>query len=359
MQRQGGNDEQLHSTDVGPGAIVLAAYRPPAELFAVQLASIQNQTVTDFVCLVTADGDAARVAEMVRDAVGDDERFRVLGYDERLGFYANFERGLAAVPETARWVALSDQDDRWYPDKLERLLPALAGCSLVSGQSRVVAQPGERVVSASTGRKGIEPRYFVFENQFTGGSTVLRREVLDLALPFPRFASASQFHDHWLAVCAAAQSGAEVLDAVVQDYIQHGDNVIGEGEKSFSPLRSVRNTLRLTQKSDQGHGIRAIAATVYGVGVGWREAMAGELARRLPGSPVASELAGLFGPSRRTPATLRALMKGIATRRITLRAALEYTAGLALSGVGLVDRNAGATVPLSPGVHPDGSGRQP
>ncbi|MDQ4490980.1 glycosyltransferase [Sinomonas sp. ASV486] len=339
MQRQDGGGRAEGAESLGHGAIVLAAYRPPADLFRVQLASIQNQTIRDFDCLITADGGAADVEALVRDAVGDDARFRVIGYDNRLGFYANFERGLAAVPPTARWVALSDQDDRWYPAKLERLLPTLADRSLVSGQSRVVAQPGERVVSQSTRRKSLEPRYFVLENQFTGGSTVLRRDVLDLALPFPQSDSASQFHDHWLAVCAAAQAGAEVLDVVVQDYIQHGANVIGEGEKSFSPIRSLRNALRLTYKAERGGGPRAIAATVYDVGVGWREVMAAELARRVPESAVSAELSVLFGPSRHVMMALRTLLIGVVGRKITPRATLEYAAGLALAGAKLVDRH--------------------
>ena len=62
---------------------------------------------------------------LVAEIVGDDPRFEVIGWDDNLGFYLNFERLLLAVPDDAAWVALSDQDDRWYPDKLERLVPLL------------------------------------------------------------------------------------------------------------------------------------------------------------------------------------------------------------------------------------------
>ncbi len=124
-----------------PGVVVLAAYRPQPELFRIQLESIRAQTRTDWRCLVGADGGQEEIRRLVAEAVGDDPRFEVVGWDENLGFYLNFERLLATVPEDAGWVALSDQDDRWYPDKLERILPLLEHDSLAVGQARVITWP--------------------------------------------------------------------------------------------------------------------------------------------------------------------------------------------------------------------------
>src|SRR5690349_23968639 len=121
------------------GAVALAAYKPDQPMFARQLLSIQAQTHTDFVCLISVDGDYQQVADMVRQICGGDERFQVLGYSSRLGFHHNFERALKAVPKDARWVALSDQDDYWCPGKLAALLPRLDGAALVTGQARVVS----------------------------------------------------------------------------------------------------------------------------------------------------------------------------------------------------------------------------
>ena len=130
----------------GHGVVVLAAYRPDPELFAIQLRSIRDQTRRDFRCLIGADGGQEDVRALVAEIVGDDPRFEVIGWDDNLGFYLNFERLLLAVPDDASWVALSDQDDRWYPDKLERLVPLLDESTLATGQARVVAWPGRRGV---------------------------------------------------------------------------------------------------------------------------------------------------------------------------------------------------------------------
>lgn len=318
---------------LGPGAIVLAAYRPPSDLFSVQLRSIQAQSVTDFVCIISADGEAGEVAQLVSDAVDGDPRFKVIGFDDRLGFYGNFERALKAVPLHVRWIALSDQDDRWYPEKLERLVPHLERYSLVSGQSRVVALPGERVVSENTGRQNIDPEFYVIENQFTGGSTVFRRDVLERAIPFPRLATASEFHDHWLAVCAASLDGSRVVDIVVQDYVQHGGNVIGEGEEGLSLRRSLSNMRRLSQKFEGSQTVGSWIRTVYNVGVGWREVMTQTLEARAPESAVAQRLAGLYGPGRSVIGAMATVGRGVVSGAISVRAGLEYSAGLVLGAV--------------------------
>ena len=312
-----------------PGAVVLAAFRPDPELFRVQLESIRDQTRADFTCLIGADGDRAAVERLVDDVVGDDERFRVIGWDDNLGFYLNFERLLLAVPDDVAWVALSDQDDRWHPNKLERLVPLLEGSALATGQARVVQVPGERVVLATTGRRVVGPRDLLVQNQVTGAQTVLRRDLLDVALPFPRLPTVTQLHDHWLGMCAAATDGYAVLDEVVQDYVQHGANVVGEVDDRHprTPWGAARLVSGLADTYEGGHGPRQLVVAAHTAGLGWRRAMAGELARRLPSSPTALDLRAWLG----TPGLVgsgRAVVDALRSREVTTGTALTLVAGL-------------------------------
>jgi glycosyltransferase involved in cell wall biosynthesis len=274
------------------GAIALAAYQPDEPMFARQLRSIQAQTHKNFVCLISVDGDYQRVAAMVQRACGDDERFRVLGFEDRLGFHHNFERALKAVPEDARWVALSDQDDYWYPEKLESLLPGLAGAALVTGQARVVppdvsATDQDPTKGRLTDRKSVGAADLIANNQVTGSLCVFRREVLDLALPFPSLATPSQYHDHWIGLCALASGGITIKDVVLQDYIQHSHNVVGESRQSLPT--SVRNTLRFVKRYEGSTSPRSICRIIYKTGLGWRTLMAKTLLDRMgpdtPGRP--------------------------------------------------------------------------
>jgi hypothetical protein len=271
----------------GRGAVVLAAYRPDPELFAVQLRSIRDQTRGDFRCLVGADGGQGAVRALVDEIVGDDPRFEVVGWDDNLGFYLNFERLLAAVPDDVAWVALSDQDDRWYPDKLERLVPLLDHATLATGQARVVSWPDGRVVLDRTRRRVVPAEDLVFENQVTGSLSVFRRELLDTALPFPRLHTVTQLHDHWLALCAVAVGSYAVCDDLVQDYVQHGGNVVGEvaAHEGWTPLGIVRRVRDLADTYEGGHGPIASARACQALGFGWRRLVLDTLSDRVPELP--------------------------------------------------------------------------
>ena len=274
------------SVSAGPGIVVLAAYRPDPQLFGVQLQSIRDQTRDDFRCLVGADGDAEEVRCLVDKIVDDDPRFEVVGWDDNMGFYLNFERLLLAVPEDVAWVALSDQDDRWYPDKLDRLVPLLDSAVLATGQARVVTWPQEQVLVAQTSRRVVSTPDLLLMNQVTGSLAVLRRDLLDVALPFPRLDTVTQLHDHWLALCASVMGGYSVLDATVQDYVQHGGNIVGEGTKGFAAARAqVRGWVDEAQRTRGSRGPLALAETGRTLSFGWRAMMRRTVDQRLGGSP--------------------------------------------------------------------------
>lgn len=312
----------------GPyGVVAMAAYKPDLTLFRTQLESIQNQSHGNFHCLISVDGDPEPVRRFVETTLGD-PRFVVLGFDNRLGFYGNFERVLANVPEDAQWVALSDQDDYWYPQKLEVLLPHLQAHELVSGQARVVDSGSGRVVAASTARRNVPFTDLVIQNQVTGGQTVFRRSLLDLALPFPRLNTVTEVHDHWLAACAGASGSVLVVDDIVQDYVQHGANVLGEASGGFDLIRSFRRVTSLTEKFEGGRTPAKIATACRKLSYGWRAAMVDTLAERLEarGKDFSEALASFSSDHRWLP-TLAALAKGVQRGNVAPACLAEFLSG--------------------------------
>ncbi len=296
----------------GTGAIALAAYEPDSALFTRQLVSLQNQSVSDFVCVVSADGGVDRVRELVAAATSGDQRFRVVGHQDRVGFYRNFERALREIPEEASWVALSDQDDQWHPGKLERLVPLLTEYTIASGQARVVEFPSGRVVQPTTHRRNVDPLALTAINQFSGAMSVFRRDVLDLALPFPAMPSRVEVHDHWLAVCAAMLGPTVVVDDVVQDYVQHAGNVLGEVADTsgrIRPASAARTLLAAGARYEGSRSPAALARALYDMGYGWRAQMTRTLSDRMAPSLPLSELQRVFGTGARGRFALRYLMR--------------------------------------------------
>jgi GT2 family glycosyltransferase len=92
-----------------------------SDLLPEALASLQSQTRTDWRAVVVDDGDTAAVAAAVAPFLAD-ERIRLLATDN-VGLAGARNRAIAAADTP--FVALLDGDDRYRPDYLERMLPAL------------------------------------------------------------------------------------------------------------------------------------------------------------------------------------------------------------------------------------------
>ena len=129
-------------------------------------------------------------------------------------------------------MALSDQDDRWYPDKLEILLGAIreSGARLAYGDGRAVELDGT-VIRASMWGDGERPNQWsdlatmLIANTVTGAASLMRREVAEAALPFPQLPG-KPYHDHWLALVALAGGDLAYVDQPLYDWVRHETSVV-------------------------------------------------------------------------------------------------------------------------------------
>jgi glycosyltransferase involved in cell wall biosynthesis len=224
-------------------AICMASYEPPPALLHRQLESVREQSHRNWICLISDDGSSdAAFGHLLRE-IGDDPRFVVSHSERRRGFYRNFERALSMAPPSADFVTLCDQDDRWLPEKLARLIDAIGGAQLAYSDTRVV-RPGGEEVSPSywTERRNNYTNFasLLLANSVTGAASLYRRDLLDDALPFPPRLTPKAFHDHWLAVVALARGEIAYVDDPLYEYVQHGGAVIGHtrANKRPRPLRT-------------------------------------------------------------------------------------------------------------------------
>ena len=326
---------------------MLAAYEPDPELLAIQLRSIRDQTRRDFRCFIGADGDQGGVRALVCGIVGDDPRFEVIGWDDNVGFYLNFERLLMAVPEDVSWVALSDQDDRWYPDKLEHLVPLLDQATLATGQACAFNVGHREKAHEFTRRRSVSAKDLLIQNQVTGAMSVFRRELLDVALPFPRHHGITQLHDHWLAMCAVTSAGYLVLDEVVQDYVQHGRNVVGEGGSWAAQSRQSINRLRRSARErSQPTGI---VTALRGATIGWRMIVLDTLVARDQDLGRVGVPNLWLDPQRRRLSAGAMALRGLRSHDVQGRVAVPIAAGAFVEAVS-PPLHAPAVCPARPGL---------
>ncbi len=220
-------------TDPGLIAVCMATFEPNPTLFDRQIQSLRAQTHEQWVCVISDDCSQPQSFERILETVGDDNRFTVSRSEQRLGFYRNFERALEMAPTQAQLVALCDQDDLWRPEKLTVLRDALGGAALAYCDQRLVSADG--VVLRDTLWRGRRNNYdnlasMVVANTITGAAMLLRREVVELALPFPD-TPGFQFHDHWLASVGLAAGQVAYVERPLYDYVQHAGAVFGESDR--------------------------------------------------------------------------------------------------------------------------------
>jgi glycosyltransferase involved in cell wall biosynthesis len=221
-------------------AICMATYNPPRDLFERQIQSIRQQTHGNWICLISDDAsDPEHVAGM-REVLDGDPRFELTAWDERRGFYGNFERALGLTPPAARFVTLADQDDRWYPERLEVLLSRVEpGVTLVYSDMRIVGRDGQVVSDTYWRYRRNNHTNFaslLIANTVTGAASLFPRDLLDYALPFPP-AQGNAYHDHWLAIVALALGRLAYVDRPLYDYVQHVDAALGHTAANATGVR--------------------------------------------------------------------------------------------------------------------------
>jgi glycosyltransferase involved in cell wall biosynthesis len=202
-----------------------------------QLESIARQSRRPDQVVVSDGGSTDGTVELVRSffAAHPDLGGVIIADGARLGVTANFQRALSAT--TGQLIALCDQDDEWMPNRLERGMEAFRDPAvlLTHSDARLVDVDGNALGSSLFAALGVgaEQRaqlggsraceLLIRRNLVTGATTMVRRELVERAVPFP----GGWIHDEWLAILAAATGRLVPIDESLIDYRQHGANQIG------------------------------------------------------------------------------------------------------------------------------------
>ena len=242
-------------------AICMATFRPPVGLFYAQVASLQAQTHTNWVCIITDDNTANEHWDRVRLAVKGDPRFLLFQSRTRLNFYDNFQNALRRAPADADFIALCDQDDVWRPDKIETLLAAFEhNQQLVFSDARVVDEGG-RVLSetfwSSRQNNYTDLPTLMVANTITGAASLFRASLLADILPFPKQVGPA-FHDHWIGLVALLKGDIGYVDRTLYDYVQHATGVIGHNY--YKGTGTLAATAMLARAFRRPHEVPIVAA---------------------------------------------------------------------------------------------------
>ena len=195
-----------------------------------QLDSILKQLSHNDEVIISDDGSTDRTIEIIKSY--KDKRIKLF-HSTKKNFVFNFENALNGA--TGDIIFLSDQDDIWFNDKVEKSLVHLQKYGLVF--SNALMFQGTDTVNNSLFFKNSKNKTGVLSNiykvNYLGATLAFKSSIMEKALPFP---SNLAMHDVWIGLIAEITSSTYYIDEPLIFYRRHENTASRTGDKSTNSL---------------------------------------------------------------------------------------------------------------------------
>jgi glycosyltransferase involved in cell wall biosynthesis len=253
-------------------AVLLSTYNGE-KFLGEQLNSLLAQSHKNFILVVRDDGSRDRTVSILESYADDHpERIHLLSRDGvNMGASAGFaflvdyvlkNKELLGLKST--YMMFCDQDDTWFPEKIEKLLAAMLATEadndstlpiVVHSDLLVVSEQNTAIAKSLISYQGLEIERnsfpnLVISNLVTGCTALINEPLAEKALPIPEKAI---MHDWWLALVAAAFGKLVYLDIPLVHYRQHGNNAIGAKEFTKVSVASMPLWSRILARKPSEH----------------------------------------------------------------------------------------------------------
>lgn len=251
-------------------AILLSTYNGE-KFLEEQLDSLLAQTHRNFILVVRDDGSKDNTLSILDSyAKENSDRIHLLpGDGNNLGASAGFAflvdyvlKNKEVLELESAYMMFCDQDDTWFPEKIEKLLAAMLTCEaqsaapvLVHSDLEVVSEQNTVIAKSLINYQGLEIERNSFPNLLisnlvTGCTALINESLAEKALPIPDKAI---MHDWWLALAATAFGKLVYLNIPLVHYRQHGNNTIGAKEYTKVSVVSISLWRRLLVRKPNAH----------------------------------------------------------------------------------------------------------
>ncbi len=227
--------------------ILLATFNGAAHI-AEQLESFRDQTHENWSLLASDDGSTDDTCAIIREfAQAHSGRRVTLLRGPGKGSAANFLSLLRAAG-SAPYIAFSDQDDVWFPDKLARAVAALKerdGPGVYGGRTTISDRHLRPLHNSLLFRRAPSFGNALVQNIAGGNTMVINRAALDFLQPASHHADTIISHDWWCYQMVTGSGGSMIYDAnPCLFYRQHGSNQIGANDSPIAALSRIRRLLQ-------------------------------------------------------------------------------------------------------------------
>jgi GT2 family glycosyltransferase len=258
--------------------VVIAAYQAERWL-PMTLRSLQQQTLTDWVCIIVDDGSTDTTGDIADTAARTDPRITVI-HQSNHGVTSSRNAGIAALPDVEH-VAFLDSDDLYLPTTLHTLVTALAarpdavgayGLAEYIDATGARIDPGKHPAVQRTRRRYDGGRWrghltdvaptddltlaeLVVANPFWPPATgLVRHSALRATGPFDQTYQVQEDWQLWLRL--ATHGPLLALDTPTAEYRRHDTNLTGDD------MTNVVTQARIRHEAGRGPGA-AVAAGAW------------------------------------------------------------------------------------------------
>lgn len=207
-----------------------------------QLNSILPQLSADDEIIISDDGstdDTKKIIESYKDL-----RIKFSINTNGKGPIKNFENAIQKA--TGEFIFLTDQDDIWHNNKVEKILSTFTSddaLTMVFSNADIIDEDGaSKNYNFFKDNKANDNSIIksFFKNQFLGCTIVFKSELKSKIIPFP---SKIPMHDWWIGILNLHYGKVQFLNKNLISYRRHNNNVTSESSSSLFTIISWRITL--------------------------------------------------------------------------------------------------------------------
>ena len=203
-----------------------------------QMETILAQLGPDDEVVVSDDSSSDATLDIINDF--HDNRVRLFPGNTFFSPIFNFENALRQA--TGDVIALADQDDVWLDNKVAVIRGRFASpphpVYLIALDGWIAAGEEDAITGTIFGQLKAGPGLWrnLLANRYQGCCLAFTRELLDVALPFPRLIP---MHDMWLGMVAELWGRSEFVAEKTIIYRKHGASLT-DLRIRFAPLTQLR-----------------------------------------------------------------------------------------------------------------------
>jgi glycosyltransferase involved in cell wall biosynthesis len=203
-------------------SVCLASYNG-SKYINKQIASILYQLRETDELVIVDDNSSDETVKIIEDF--KDPRIKLINNVFNLGVVKNFERSINNA--TGDLIFLSDQDDVWLPNKVEKILEVFQkypDITLILSDAQIIDSEGQITANSFFKIRGkfvANPLSNFIKNKYHGCTLAFRREMIEVFLPFP---ANTPMHDMWIGIVNAIYGKVFYIDEPLIQHRRHDNN---------------------------------------------------------------------------------------------------------------------------------------